>query len=89
MLVVDCEVVTSQKILLDLWKHECTRVIADRFISSTDKDWFEKTVKIVVEELDQEVAASIAMEPFFVDFLRDAPEITGIHLTHPLSSCQK
>ena len=78
MLVVESEVVTDQKILLNLWKHECTRVIADRFISSTDKEWFEKTIKIVADEdLGQEVASLMNDEPYFVDFLRDAPEMTG------------
>ena len=78
MLVAENEIVTDRKVLLNLWKHECTRVIADRFISSADKDWFEKTIKIVIEEdLGQDVASFMDAEPYFVDFLRDAPEMTG------------
>ena len=78
MLVAENEIVTDRKVLLNLWKHECTRVIADRFISSADKEWFEKTIKMVIEEdLCQDVASFMDAEPYFVDFLRDAPEMTG------------
>ena len=79
MLIAESEVVNDQKTVLNLWKHECTRVIADRFISLADKEWFEKAIKLVLEEdLGHEVASTVDAEPFFVDFLRDAPEMTGI-----------
>jgi len=78
MLIAENEVVNDQKTVLNLWKHECTRVIADRFISLADKEWFEKAIKLVLEEdLGHEVASTVDAEPFFVDFLRDAPEMTG------------
>ena len=87
MLVAESEIVTDENILLNLWKHECTRVIADRFISSTDKEWFEKAIKLVLEEdLGQDVAAMVHAEPYFVDFLRDAPEMTGINCYIELTS---
>ena len=65
--------------VMDLWKHEATRVIADRFTMIEDKEWFDKMLRGVVEE-DCGSALSNAMqdEPYFVDFLRDAPEITGL-----------
>ena len=47
MLTATNEIVTSVGILMSLWKHECYRVIADRFTEMTDKDWFEKTIKQV------------------------------------------
>ena len=76
--MVESEVVSDQRTLLNLWKHECTRVISDRFISPADKEWFEKAVHIVAEEdLGAELAALVHAEPYFVDFLRDAPEMTG------------
>ena len=85
---------TSAKILLNLWKHECCRVIADRFINQSDKDWFEKALKQVAEEdYGDDKAALLDAEPYFVDFLRDAPEPTGIlhakstHCTLIISLC--
>ena len=47
MLKSQGDVVVSTKILMSLWKHECYRVIADRFTTQDDKDWFEKTIKLV------------------------------------------
>ena len=47
MLVGKSETVNSTKVLMSLWKHECFRVIADRFTSFEDKEWFEKTLKQV------------------------------------------
>lgn len=49
MLLVLPEVVTEPLVLMNLWKHECYRVIADRFTTQDDKDWFEKTIKQVRE----------------------------------------
>ncbi len=37
----------STSIIMSLWKHECYRVIADRFVNQEDKDWFEKCIKQV------------------------------------------
>ena len=50
MLVATNEIVTNVGLLMSLWKHECYRVIADRFTEMTDKDWFEKTIKQVGSE---------------------------------------
>uniref|UniRef100_A0A3Q1JKI8 AAA+ ATPase domain-containing protein n=1 Tax=Anabas testudineus TaxID=64144 RepID=A0A3Q1JKI8_ANATE len=64
--------------LLALFKSECTRVIADRFICSEDRDWFEKVVSLVIQEhVDPSFVSELQREPYFVDFLRDAPEPTG------------
>lgn len=78
MLVATSEVVTTPQILLALWKHECFRVIADRFTTMEDKAWFEiECTKTVEEECGAVLAKELAPEPYFVDFLRDAPEPTG------------
>ena len=41
------EVLTTTGVMMSLWKHECYRVIADRFVDMSDKEWFEKTLKQV------------------------------------------
>ncbi|XP_026153434.1 dynein heavy chain 8, axonemal-like [Mastacembelus armatus] len=71
----ECNDITT---LLALFKSECTRVIADRFICSEDRDWFEKAVSRVIQEhVDPNLAPKLHPDPYFVDFLRDAPEPTG------------
>ena len=44
MLNVSSEICNSTKVLMSLWRHECTRVIADRFTTFDDKEWFDKTL---------------------------------------------
>ena len=53
MLQVTSEVATSVEILMMLWKHECSRVIADRFVGKQDSDWFEKAMKQVATDIQQ------------------------------------
>ena len=78
MLHIDADILRSIDTLLALWKHECIRVISDRFTNSEDKEWFDNhTVKMITEELGDECAAKMAKEPYFVDFMRDPPEPTG------------
>ena len=48
MLVSNSDTIVNTHLLVSLWKHETTRVIADRFTSQADKDWFEKTIKQVL-----------------------------------------
>uniref|UniRef100_A0A6Q2Y0T3 AAA+ ATPase domain-containing protein n=1 Tax=Esox lucius TaxID=8010 RepID=A0A6Q2Y0T3_ESOLU len=80
MLIPSAEVASSLTLLLQLWKHECKRVIADRFTMPEDIDWFDRALaKLVEEELGKEERAVVdfGVDSFFVDFLRDAPEATG------------
>lgn len=68
------------QVLLRLWKHECKRVIADRFTAPEDVVWFDYTLaKLVEEELGEEerMVVDLGVDSYFVDFLRDAPEATG------------
>ncbi|CAH1269411.1 DNAH5 [Branchiostoma lanceolatum] len=72
------DVVNSVPVLLQLWKHECCRVIADRFTNFQDIGWFDKTFdRVVAEDLGEEYAQHLNEDKYFVDFLRDAPEATG------------
>jgi len=64
--------------MLALWKHECIRVISDRFTNKKDVEWFEKRIHSGISaDLGEEYEKRLHPEPYFVDFLRDAPEPTG------------
>ena len=72
------EVACEPAIILKLWKHESTRVIADRFTNPEDMAWFTKTLqKVVEEDLGEELAQNTVEDDWFVSFLRDAPDVTG------------
>lgn len=78
MLNTTSEVIVTPQLVLALWKHEAYRVIADRFTTFEDKEWFEKEIsKIVEEDCGSVLAQELAAEPYFVDFMREAPEPTG------------
>jgi len=47
LLVGTAEIINTTDVLMALWKHECSRVIADRFITFEDKEWFEKAIQTV------------------------------------------
>jgi dynein heavy chain, axonemal len=67
-----------EQVLMSLWKHECTRVIADRFTAQEDKDWFETAlIDHVRDHLGEEYVQWVEVSHYFVDFMRDAPEPTG------------
>lgn len=43
-----------------------------------DKNWFEKGISRVIQEhVDPSLVAELHGDPYFVDFLREAPEPTG------------
>ena len=78
MLGTISETIQSTKVVMSLWKHECYRVIADRFTTFEDIEWFEKAIKQVSEEeCGTALTNEMEIEPYFVDFLQDAPEPTG------------
>ncbi len=65
------QVIINEKILIALWKHECTRVISDRFTNVDDYRWFDKTMeRVMEEELGMKYQAMIRREEWFADFLR-------------------
>ena len=69
----------NEMTLMALWKHECTRVIADRFVSHEDKKWFDTEMNETIMELSSDNPATLEAikEPYFVDILRDEVELTG------------
>uniref|UniRef100_A0A8C5TYT3 Dynein axonemal heavy chain 8 n=1 Tax=Malurus cyaneus samueli TaxID=2593467 RepID=A0A8C5TYT3_9PASS len=78
MLNIKAEECESSTRLLRLFKHECTRVIADRFNTPEDSAWFEVTIDKTIEEyVDADLSEVLQAEPYFVDFLREEPEPTG------------
>lgn len=79
MLRAEPEVISTSKRLISLWRHEVTRVIADRFIDFDEKMWFVGALKRIGEEVEgAEIISELnSEESFFVDFLRDPPEATG------------
>ncbi|XP_076449856.1 dynein axonemal heavy chain 5-like isoform X2 [Babylonia areolata] len=78
MLKTISSTVTSEKILMHLWKHECCRVIADRFTIVEDTQWLVKTMtRVATEDLGEELGKTTEPYHYFVEFLRDAPEPTG------------
>ncbi|XP_013102946.2 dynein axonemal heavy chain 8 [Stomoxys calcitrans] len=76
MLKVAPEECKTQSDVLKLWRHECTRVIADRFTDYKDTAWFidrmKRDAKAYLSEAYMEQFPED--ETFFVDFLRDAPD---------------
>ncbi|KAG7190763.1 hypothetical protein KM043_006835 [Ampulex compressa] len=71
----ECDSLTT---LLKLWDHECTRVIADRFTTAADKDWFRNALKRTAEKiLGPDFDHYSPNETYFVNFLREPPEPTG------------
>ncbi|CAH8603615.1 unnamed protein product [Dicrocoelium dendriticum] len=79
MTTVTVEVVNSDERLLLLWRHECTRVFADRFTAAEDHAWFNSMLCRVVSEQvgTQYVHLFESSPPYFVNFLRSPPEPTG------------
>ncbi|KAI3354986.1 hypothetical protein L3Q82_004777 [Scortum barcoo] len=78
ILTVRCEVCQSSELLSALFHHECSRVIADRFIDSSDRQTFNGIMeKITVENHGKSLIEHAQWDSCFVDFLREAPEATG------------
>uniref|UniRef100_H2ZRC8 AAA+ ATPase domain-containing protein n=1 Tax=Ciona savignyi TaxID=51511 RepID=H2ZRC8_CIOSA len=68
ILNVDTTVGSTVEVLLGLWKHECHRVVADRFTNQPDKDWFAAALDkayydITGEEDDADLEAPKIYEP--------------------------
>ncbi|XP_014673291.1 PREDICTED: dynein heavy chain 8, axonemal-like [Priapulus caudatus] len=77
MLSAAPSVVNCKTTVLALWKHECCRVIADRFVDQEDCTWFENAlVKVIRDNLGSEAGDVVKETTYFCDFYREAPEVT-------------
>lgn len=71
----ECQTINK---LLKLWRHECTRVISDRFTNQNDRDWFiQNLLRAAKSELTDNLHDIPEEETFWVDFLREPPDATG------------
>ena len=78
MLKGSSEVINGSTIMLNLWEHECSRVLPDRFVAAEDVDWFSRTlVSCVAKDFGEEAANQVTQKSIFVDFMRDMPEEDG------------
>ncbi|XP_056221074.1 dynein axonemal heavy chain 8 [Seriola aureovittata] len=78
ILTVKSDVCQSSQLLSALFHHECSRVIADRFIDSSDRQTFSCIMEqVTVEDHGRALTEHAQWDSCFVDFLRDAPEATG------------
>lgn len=72
------EVASTPALVLKLWKHEGSRVVADRFTNPEDMAWFRRTVQTLVgQELGEDFVQYVEQDDWFVSFLRDAPDVIG------------
>lgn len=65
----------NARTIMKLWRHECMRVISDRFTTYEDKQWFDQKMgQTVKEDFTQLHSHYDPVETYFVDFLREVPE---------------
>ena len=58
------------------WVAHC--VCESRFTNAEDKQWYEATItRVLKQHIGEDYAELLEEEPYFVDFMRDAPEPTG------------
>uniref|UniRef100_A0A1I8FY30 Dynein heavy chain 5, axonemal n=1 Tax=Macrostomum lignano TaxID=282301 RepID=A0A1I8FY30_9PLAT len=69
------DVVKDVATVFSLWKHECCRVISDRFTTYDDVNWFTRTMsRVVVEDMGEEVGKLVEPTHYFIptfDFLAE------------------
>ncbi|CDJ35908.1 Dynein heavy chain axonemal, related [Eimeria mitis] len=75
--VLNCplDVVNTCENFLGLWKHECTRVLADKLCRKSDKDVVEKAINdACTKHFGAALQKAVADTPWFADFLREPGE---------------
>jgi dynein heavy chain len=72
MFMADRQVVVDEVYLINLWRHECERVFTDKLINQTDKDWENKTILAVIEQVyGKDITAKVSGPCYFANFLKD------------------
>merc|ERR1719160_17454 len=71
--------VPNETLLIQLWRHEATRVFADKLARIVDKEFVDKQVQEFCmqhfgEEMAEKTSAKVAGEVWFADFQRDSEE---------------
>ncbi|KAG9395874.1 Dynein heavy chain and region D6 of dynein motor [Carpediemonas membranifera] len=76
LLLATPEVVNTPEIAINMWVHEMTRVIPDKFTTQADMAWFAKALEESVEKtFGSKMVGPATKKTRWVDFMRDAPEI--------------
>ncbi|CAG9855812.1 unnamed protein product [Phyllotreta striolata] len=77
LIVQKAECSTKSKIL-KLWRHECCRVISDRFTDFSERIWFCELLRKQAEaELEEDYEYYLNDDSWWADFFREPPEATG------------
>mmetsp|Transcript_11859 Transcript_11859/g.17623 ORF Transcript_11859/g.17623 Transcript_11859/m.17623 type:complete len:4548 (-) Transcript_11859:28-13671(-) len=73
MLTVTPEIVKKPTELVKLWKHECERVLSDKFIEEADHSWFhDRILNIIGDNFGESIREENEDTQYYVDFLREA-----------------
>jgi dynein heavy chain len=66
------DVVKSARLLVSLWRHECTRVFSDRLNDIKDKEWYDSNILDIMKKyFGDELMKQNKTPTYFVNFLRD------------------
>jgi len=66
------DVVTDEKVLVGLWKHEFTRVFADKLCRDQDKNFVDKVIaEFTPQHFGEALASEVKETPWFADFQRE------------------
>ena len=70
MFMADRKTITDDVYLIRLWRHECERVFSDKLINAADKEWENKTILAVIEQVyGKDIAARVSGQCYFVNFM--------------------
>jgi dynein heavy chain len=72
MLQATSEVIKNEFHLMSLWKHECDRVLQDKFTDDKDRQWFSNAMRTLLKDDYGDEMTNLMMKPkYFVDFMRE------------------